>query len=114
MAVRCGNRVHQTTKVGQHAHHETVAQVKVCQMVRPLATIEETQIADLQEALEDLDFRSAADAEEAYERWLERPVVGEELGADGLTDHEREMGCIDYEEAMRAAEDRYQEDRVRI
>lgn len=66
MAVRCGNKVHQELNAGQFAHHDTVAQVKICQMVRPVRSIEEAQMDDLADALWELEMRDEDHAMEAY------------------------------------------------
>jgi len=56
--IRCGNRVHMALNAGPHAHHDTVAQTKVCQLVRPVRSIEERQMDDWADAIFELEMRS--------------------------------------------------------
>lgn len=64
--IRCANRVHQALNAGQHAHHETVAQTKVCQMIRPVRSIEETQLDAFEDAMWELEMRNEDHAMEAH------------------------------------------------
>lgn len=56
--IRCGNKVHQALNAGPHAHHHSVAQVKVCQMVRPVLSVEEQALNDWADAIFELEMRS--------------------------------------------------------
>lgn len=95
--IRCGNPVHKSINAAAEAHHDSVAQVRLC-YVRPVRSIEENEADEYSDDMYD----PLAD----YEFFLETRETSDGLfGSDGLYDLERENGCISYEEARRRAEE---------
>ncbi len=103
--IRCGNPVHKSINAAAEAHHDSVAQVRLC-YVRPVRSLQEREADEIADTIAMIEAEYEYDADAAYEQFLERQETSDgPFGADGLYDYERERGCISYEEARRRAEE---------
>lgn len=107
MSVACANNVHRVNGKRVPAHHLSVAAVRLCFARHGIQSVEEAEAAEIKAAADKVHAEREweDDPDAAYERFLEtRETSDGPLGADGLYDYERNMGCIGFEEAMANAE----------
>ena len=101
--IRCCNKAHNDTVAEIH-HHDSVAQVRLCNTVRLVDSVEETEHDriclehDEYERMRDFPYGDTDDF--GYERFLETRY-SEEFRAD--EEREAAMGMVSFEEAYRRA-----------